>query len=106
MILLDQLNRSETSRIKNRSGFARSGTATILSVLCVTAIFVTGWAAMNSADQPTPEDCREVAREVRQMAEQARLPEIRSDLLDLAARFERMAELFEASGPPSRPRHN
>jgi hypothetical protein len=57
---------------------------------------------MNSADQPTPEECRELAAELRQMAEQARLPEIQADLLDLAERFERMAALFDASGGPGR----
>ena len=52
---------------------------------------------MKDADQPTPQECREVAAELRQMAELARLPEIQADLLDLALRFERMAALFEAS---------
>jgi hypothetical protein len=60
-------------------------------------IDVAGLAAMNNADQPTPEECREVAEQLREMAEQSRLPEIRADLLDLATRFERMAALFEAS---------
>ena len=50
---------------------------------------------MDSADQPTPEECREVAAQLRRMAEKARLPEIKADLLDLADRFERMALLFE-----------
>ena len=59
---------------------------------------------MGDADQPapTPEECREVAAELRRMAEEARLPEIRADLLDLAWRFERMADLFEASKGPGR----
>jgi hypothetical protein len=52
---------------------------------------------MNGADQPTPEECREVAAQLRELAEQARLPEIKADLLDLATRFERMAILFETS---------
>jgi hypothetical protein len=64
----------------------------------VNTIVVAGVAAMNSADQPTPEECRELAAELRQMAEQARLPEIQADLLDLAERFERMAALFKTSG--------
>jgi hypothetical protein len=61
---------------------------------------------MGDADQPapTPEECREVAAVLRQMAEQARLPEIQADLLDLACRFERMADLFEASMEPKTPR--
>lgn len=69
-------------------------------------IFVAGWAAMNSADQPTPEECREVAEELRRLAEQARLPEIQTDLLDLAVRFERMATLFQASSPHRRSPQN
>jgi len=40
------------------------------------------------------------------MAEEARLPKIRADLLDLAGRFERMADLFEASRDPKAPRKN
>jgi response regulator RpfG family c-di-GMP phosphodiesterase len=60
-------------------------------------ISVAGLAAMNSADQPTPEECREIAEQLREMAQQARLPEITVDLLNLAARFERMAALLEAS---------
>jgi hypothetical protein len=68
----------------------------------VNKIVVAGVAAMNSADQPTPEECRELAAELRQMAEQARLPEIKADLLDLAERFERMAALFKGSGGPGR----
>jgi hypothetical protein len=63
-------------------------------------------AAMNNADQPTPEECREVAAELRRMAEEARLPEIQADLLDLAWRFERMAALFEASTGSTAPRKN
>jgi hypothetical protein len=61
---------------------------------------------MGDADQPapTPEECREVAAVLRQMAEQARLPEIQADLLDLAWRFERMADLFETSMDPRTPR--
>ena len=63
---------------------------------------------MGDADQPapTPEECREVAAELRRMAEGARLPELRDELLDLAWRFERMADLFEASMKPSTPWKN
>jgi hypothetical protein len=64
----------------------------------VNEISVAGLGAMNSADQPTPEECREVAAELRELAEQARLPEIKADLLDLAERFDRMAALFETCG--------
>ena len=65
-------------------------------------------AVMGDADQPapTPEECREFAAELRRMAEGARLPELRDDLLDLAWRFERMADLFEASMEPRTPREN
>src|SRR5262249_39615528 len=67
-----------------------------------------GLAAMDDADQPapTPEECREVAAELRRMAEEARLSEIQDDLLDLAWRFERMADLFEASMDPKTPGKN
>jgi hypothetical protein len=56
-----------------------------------------GLAAMSDAEQPTPELYREAAERVRNLAQQARLPaDIRADLLDLAARFERMAAYLEA----------
>ena len=63
---------------------------------------------MDDADHlaPTPEECREVAAELRRMAEEARLPEIQADLLDPAWRFERMADLFEASMDRRTPRKN
>jgi len=69
---------------------------------------VLGLAAMDDVDQPapTPEECREVAAELRRMAEEARLPVIQADLLDLAWRCERMANLFEASMDPKTPRRN
>jgi hypothetical protein len=64
---------------------------------------IAGLAAMNSADQPTPEECREVVEQLRQMAEQTSFPEIKADLLGLATRFERMAALFEVNrGPRAR----
>ena len=64
-----------------------------------------GLAAMDDADQPapTPEECRGVAAELRRMAEEAPLSEIRADLVDLAWRFDRMADLFEASMGPKAP---
>ena len=58
-----------------------------------------GFAAMNDAKRPTPELYREAAERLRQMARECRLPDIRGDLLDLAARFERMAAYFEAQRP-------
>lgn len=55
-----------------------------------------GLAAMSDAEQPTPELYREAAERVRNLAQQAHLADIRADLLDLAARFERMAAYLEA----------
>lgn len=55
-----------------------------------------GLAAMSDAEQPTPELYREAAERVRNLAQQTHLPDIRADLLDLAARFERMAAYLEA----------
>jgi len=75
-------------------------------MLCAGEIVVTGLAAVNDADQPTPDECREVAEQLKQMAEHARLPEIAADLFDLAERFECMAVLFESQhgveGPTSK----
>jgi hypothetical protein len=51
---------------------------------------------MSDAEQPTPELYREAAKQLRQLAAQSSLPNIQGDLLDLAARFERMAAHFEA----------
>ena len=61
---------------------------------------------MGDAGQPapTPEECREVAAELRRMAEGARLPELRDELLDLAWRFERMAICLRPVWNPRRPR--
>jgi hypothetical protein len=51
---------------------------------------------MSDAQQPTPELYREAAAKLRELANQSHLPDIRGDLLDLSARFERMAAHFEA----------
>jgi hypothetical protein len=51
---------------------------------------------MNRADQPTPELYRQAAQKLRELADQAHLADIRGDLLDLSARFERMATYYEA----------
>ena len=69
-------------------------------------MIVGGVAAMNSADQPTPEECREVAEHLRRMVELSRLSAIKADLLDLAERFERMAALFKAHAGSRGPRRN
>jgi hypothetical protein len=55
------------------------------------------WAAMSDAEQPIPAVYREAAEQVRQLARQARLTDIRGDLLELAARFERLAANADAA---------
>ena len=62
------------------------------------------WAAMRDAEQPIPELYREAAERVRQLARQARLADIRSDLLKLAARFERLAASNEPDQLPPKER--
>ena len=52
---------------------------------------------MSDAEEPIPELYREAAERVRQLARQARLADIRSDLLKLAARFERLASDADAA---------
>jgi hypothetical protein len=46
---------------------------------------------MSDAEQPIPQLYREAAKQVRQLAPQARLTDVRDDLLALAAKFERLA---------------
>jgi formate dehydrogenase maturation protein FdhE len=60
-------------------------------MLCHIEILVRRVPAMSDAEQPTPELYREAAKRLRQLAAQSPLPDIQGDLLDLAARFERMA---------------
>jgi hypothetical protein len=55
------------------------------------------WAAMSDAEQPIPELYREAAEQIRQLARQARLTDIRGDLLELAAKFERLAANADAA---------
>ena len=52
---------------------------------------------MSDAEQPIPELYREAAEQVRQLARQARLTDIRDDLLALAAKFERLAAYADAA---------
>jgi hypothetical protein len=52
---------------------------------------------MSDAEQPIPELYREAAEQVRQLARQARLTDIRGDLLELAAKFERLAAYADAA---------
>jgi hypothetical protein len=51
---------------------------------------------MNNAEQPSPELYRQAAEKLRELADQSHLPNIRGDLLELSARFERMAAYLEA----------
>ena len=78
-------------------------------MLCQIEIAVPRVAAMSDAVQPTPELYREAAEKIRELARQSPLPDVHSDLLDLAARFERMAAYLEAQlshGGPGAPREN
>lgn len=50
---------------------------------------------MSDAEQPSPE-LRQAAQKLRELADRSYPPDIRRDLLELAARFERMAAHFEA----------
>ena len=52
---------------------------------------------MSDAEEPIPELYREAAEQVRQLARQARLTDIRGDLLELAAKFERLAAYADAA---------
>jgi hypothetical protein len=51
---------------------------------------------MNNAERPSPERYRQAAEKLRELADQSHLPDIRADVLELAARFERMATYLEA----------
>jgi len=51
---------------------------------------------MSEAERPTPELYREAAERLRQIAGESRLSDIQADLLDLSARFERMATYYAA----------
>jgi hypothetical protein len=64
-------------------------------------------AVMADAEQSIPDIYREAAEEVRQLARRARLTDIRGDLLELSARFERLAAYADAAirlGAPGYPR--
>jgi hypothetical protein len=56
-----------------------------------------------SEERPTPELYRETAERLRQLAGESRLADIQADLLDLSARFERMAAYYAAQDgtPPA-----
>ena len=51
---------------------------------------------MSEAERPTPELYRETAERLRQLAGESRLPDVQADLLELSARFERMAAYYAA----------
>jgi hypothetical protein len=61
---------------------------------------------MSDMEQATPELYRQVAEKLRQLADQSPLPNIQGDLLDLAARFERMAAYYEAQRRLGPARHS
>lgn len=56
-----------------------------------------GW--MSGEQLPTAEYYRNVADEIRQLAERAQDPEVRRELLDLVGRFRRMAEHIKRRYP-------
>jgi hypothetical protein len=51
---------------------------------------------MSEAERLTPELYREAADRLRQLALECRLADIQAELLDLSARFERMATYYAA----------
>jgi len=65
------------------------------SVHVVWLISQSSGAAMNDAEQPSPELYR-LAQKLRELADQSHLPDIQGDLRQLAARFDRMAAYLEA----------
>ena len=59
---------------------------------------------MNDAEQPSPELYRQAAEKLIELARQSPLPDIQGDLLELAARSERMAAYYEAQRRLREPR--
>jgi hypothetical protein len=57
---------------------------------------------MTDERAPTAVYYRQVARQIREYARDAQLPEVRRDLLDLAERFDRMALFVEKRYPNRR----
>jgi hypothetical protein len=51
---------------------------------------------VSEAERATPELYREAAKHLRQLARESRLPDIQADLLELSARFERIAAYYSA----------
>jgi hypothetical protein len=52
--------------------------------------------------QRSAEELRDTATKLRRLARQTRSPEARQGLLELAARFEEMAERIDGSFPPDK----
>jgi hypothetical protein len=61
-------------------------------------------AIWSASKGPTAAYYRKVAAEIRDLARRARQPEVRSEMADLAARFERMAAYVEKRFPNGRGR--
>ena len=64
------------------------------------------WAAMNDTEQLIPELYREAAEQVARLARRSRLTDVRGDLFELSASYERMATYIEAAirlGAPGYP---
>jgi hypothetical protein len=88
-------SRSFSAQNENISGFAIWYP---LLVCCFRLADIAGCrlSAMSDVERPKPELYREAAERLRQLAGEIRLPDIRADLLDLSARFERMAAYYAA----------
>ncbi len=54
---------------------------------------------MSGEKLPTAEYYRNLAAEIRQLGQRAQTPEVRRDLLDMAERFDRLAEHVERRDP-------
>jgi hypothetical protein len=54
--------------------------------------------AVSDEQQDSDAHLREIAEKIRQLARQARIPEVREELFDLADHFDRMAELTKRTG--------
>jgi hypothetical protein len=88
-------SRSFSAQNENISGFAIWYP---LLVCCFRLADIAGCrlSAMSDVERPKPELYHEAAERLRQLAGEIRLPDIRADLLDLSARFERMAAYYAA----------
>lgn len=67
---------------------------------------------MSGGQEPNEKYYRQIAKEIRELASTAQLPEVRRELLELAERFERMAAWVarrrsnEHGTPPARGERN